>query len=235
MADVFLSYARDDAARAKRVADALQSAGWNVWWDRHIVPGSNFEDVLEQELESARCVVVLWSASSVASPWVRAEADAGSRRAVLVQAFLDDVQPPFGFRRIQGANLTSWAGDVHAEEFTKLAATLARIIDRDRRSSRSVPSAPLRSVRSVSLDSFYGGLVASVFAVLAILAATMLIVYQFRGSTVASAFSSAPDTIWRPLIGVGALVCSAALVVSAVRHSIELVAAIRLVARLRRE
>lgn len=47
-----------------------------MWWDRTIPPGSTFDRVIEQALDSARCVVVLWSATSAASDWVKTEAAA---------------------------------------------------------------------------------------------------------------------------------------------------------------
>ncbi|HZN45149.1 MAG TPA: toll/interleukin-1 receptor domain-containing protein, partial [Nitrospiraceae bacterium] len=59
---------------AKKFADALESRGWSVWWDREIPIGENFDRVIEQELNAARCAVVLWSKESVRSRWVRAEA-----------------------------------------------------------------------------------------------------------------------------------------------------------------
>ena len=42
MADIFLSYAREDSDRAKRVAQKLTECGWEVWWDATVTPGSKF-------------------------------------------------------------------------------------------------------------------------------------------------------------------------------------------------
>jgi hypothetical protein len=39
MADIFISYARPDRARAKALAEALERNGWSVWWDRGILLG----------------------------------------------------------------------------------------------------------------------------------------------------------------------------------------------------
>ncbi|MGH6729812.1 MAG: TIR domain-containing protein, partial [Sphingomicrobium sp.] len=33
VADIFLSYAREDEAAAQRAAKALGAAGYDVWWD----------------------------------------------------------------------------------------------------------------------------------------------------------------------------------------------------------
>ena len=42
MARVFLSYAREDAARVAPIARALEAAGHNVWWDQRIGGGEQF-------------------------------------------------------------------------------------------------------------------------------------------------------------------------------------------------
>jgi hypothetical protein len=52
MADIFLSYAREDAGRAKILATALESRGWSVWWDRHIPAGREFAVHIAQQLAS---------------------------------------------------------------------------------------------------------------------------------------------------------------------------------------
>src|SRR6266550_590254 len=74
MADIFISYAREDRQKAEWLSAALRDAGWSVWWDRGILPGSTFEQVIAHELSTARCVVVLWSAAARASNWVQVEA-----------------------------------------------------------------------------------------------------------------------------------------------------------------
>src|SRR5688500_8518257 len=112
MADIFLSYSQKDRDRAKQVANALRIAGWEVWWDANLYAGSRFRAEIANELQSAKCVVVLWSVASIQSDWVIDEAEDGKGRRVLVQAILDDVQPPHGFRGIQCADLTTWKDDV---------------------------------------------------------------------------------------------------------------------------
>jgi hypothetical protein len=59
MTDVFISYATEDGERARKVAIALQGCGWSVWWDRNIRAGQTFDLVIERELATAKCVVVL--------------------------------------------------------------------------------------------------------------------------------------------------------------------------------
>lgn len=111
MSDIFISYARPDRERARLLAQALEQRGWSVWWDHDIPPGRKFDDVIEEALAAARCVVVLWSRASTASDWVRNEAGEAMQRQVLIPALIDaDVKIPLGFRRLQAADLSGWQG-----------------------------------------------------------------------------------------------------------------------------
>ena len=115
MADIFLSYVRQDRERAKLLVRVLEDKGWSIWWDRALKTGETWHDVIEKELANARCVVVLWSARAAKSGWVRDEADEGRKRGILVPAVLED-RPPLGFRHFQTADLSDWTGQTdHAE------------------------------------------------------------------------------------------------------------------------
>ena len=67
MADVFISYAREDAASARRFARGFESSGLSVWWDDALRSGEAFDESIERALREASAVVVLWSPNSVAS------------------------------------------------------------------------------------------------------------------------------------------------------------------------
>ena len=90
MHDIFLSYASEDRTRASQLADALGKQGWEVWWDRTILPGKTFDRVIESELNAATCVIVLWSKTSVESRWVRAEAGDALDKGRLIPVLLED-------------------------------------------------------------------------------------------------------------------------------------------------
>ena len=115
MSQVFISYASEDRATARALAQLFEQRGWSVWWDRHIPPGKSFDRVIEDAIAAASCVVVLWSSSSIESDWVKAEADEGLQRRILVPAMIEEVRMPLGFRRIHAADLTGWqAGESSA-------------------------------------------------------------------------------------------------------------------------
>lgn len=131
MSDVFISYAREDRERAHALAQALESRGLTVWWDRVIPAGRQFDEVIEQELDAARCAVVLWSADSAASKWVKAEAGEALQQDKLVPALLDTaVRLPLEFRRVQAVDLSSWRPGQPSPSLdafcTEVAAAVAR-------------------------------------------------------------------------------------------------------------
>lgn len=111
MADVFVSYASEDRETARKLAGVLELYGYSVWWDRKIIAGQTYDQVIERELEAARAVVVLWSKNSVASEWVKNEAAVAAERGVLVPALIENVKLPLEFRRRQTVDLAGWNGD----------------------------------------------------------------------------------------------------------------------------
>ena len=108
MADVFLSYARPDAAAAARMARELGKSGRTVWYDSELPAHRAYADVIERELEAAAAVVVLWSRAAVDSQWVRSEANRARELGKLVQARLDGTRLPMPFDQIQCADLSNW-------------------------------------------------------------------------------------------------------------------------------
>ncbi len=106
MADVFVSYATADRARVEHIVDVLEGGGWSVWWDRDISGGAAFDRAIEQAIDEARCIVVVWSEQSVDSEWVRTEANEGLERGVLVPVGIDAIRPPLAFRRTQTLDFT---------------------------------------------------------------------------------------------------------------------------------
>jgi len=107
MADVFLSCSSEDRPAAQAIARALSARGTSVWWDRSIRAGEDFFDVIESQLDLARCVVVLWSKASVASRWVRAEATEARKQGKLIPLLVGECRPPLVFRQIQVLSIDS--------------------------------------------------------------------------------------------------------------------------------
>jgi hypothetical protein len=145
MADVFISYAREDRDTAQRIAKALEAQQYTVWWDREILAGDQFDEVIERELDLAKSVVVLWSKNSVSSNWVRSEAAAASERNVLIPAFIEEAKLPLEFRRKQTIDLIGWQGDPESPPFESIRLAIASRLHQGAPSTPPVPSIPKES------------------------------------------------------------------------------------------
>ncbi|BAT58890.1 hypothetical protein GJW-30_1_01418 [Variibacter gotjawalensis] len=111
MADIFISYKKEDAGRVIRLVETLRAEGFSVWWDHGIKAGSEWDRAIRSELDAARLVIAVWSNASVSAIWVKEEANFGKNRGILLPVKIDNVDPPFGFTMIQAADLVGWAGD----------------------------------------------------------------------------------------------------------------------------
>jgi len=165
VADVFLSYKREDRARAKTIADAVEQHGYSVFFDAEIDVGESFDERIEREINEAKCVVVLWSERSAIAKWVRREARVGSERGQLVPAIIGECKIPLEFSDIQAADLRAWRGDPAAPEWVQF---IARITDLLKTPARALPAKPWRRrwVRaSIAAIAGIGVIAALVFAV----------------------------------------------------------------------
>jgi tetratricopeptide (TPR) repeat protein len=129
--DIFLSYNRNDASRAKQFADALASEGFDVWWDAQLRLGEEYDRVTEAALLGARAVVVLWSKRSVESRWVRAEATQALRRKTLMPVMIEDCVRPVMFELTQTAELSRWSGNRNDRAWQGFVDDLRAFVGKD--------------------------------------------------------------------------------------------------------
>lgn len=129
VADIFLSYAREDVKKAKLLAEALEKQGWSVFWDRiSLLAGQDFDDVIDKAIKEASCMIVAWSAASKQSDWVRGEATKGRERKILIPILFESVDPPIAFLSLHTENLEDWQGDIKSPAYLALCkAVKARI------------------------------------------------------------------------------------------------------------
>ena len=130
MSEIFLSYKSEDHENAQKIAEAIEKRGYTVWWDRIIPPGRTSFEVIEEEIDESKCVVVLWSEKSIKSKWVITEANEGDKRGILVPVLIEDVTPPLAFRMIEAAKLMDWDGTSLHHEFDLLIQSIIGILDR---------------------------------------------------------------------------------------------------------
>lgn len=124
MADIFLSYAREDRPAVEKLAALLEAAGLSCWWDRQLAAGTRYRERTEAELNAAKAVLVVWTKHSVSSHWVADEAAAAQDADKLVPITLDGSTPPLGFRQFQVIDFSGWKGGSE-EPVGELVNTLA--------------------------------------------------------------------------------------------------------------
>jgi len=130
---LFVSYSRKDKDMARRVADALEIQGYEVFWDAAIPPGQKFDAYIFDQLQTSDAVVVLWSMHSTASDYVKEEADYAKTNSVLVPLRIDQTTLPFGFARIHTTDLLHWHGSIQDPEWRRVVDAIESSI-RDRQS-----------------------------------------------------------------------------------------------------
>jgi TolB-like protein len=150
-ASVFLSYTRGDQARARQVIDLLEANGFDVWWDGRLEGGENYLQTTETALETADCVVALWSATAVESHWVRDEAQRGRERGCLVPLTIDGTMAPLGFRQFQLLDISGWDGAATSPEAGRvMVAVRAKVGSATNSPAPALPaSAPVPPVAAI--------------------------------------------------------------------------------------
>jgi hypothetical protein len=124
MADVFISYKREDRRVAERLSIALEQLGFDVWWDFEILSGQQFRRVIEKVIDECAAVVVLWSQLSRESRFVVDEATHARELNKLCPARIDDCRPPLGFGGEHIVDLCAWDGELDHEGLKNLVRAL---------------------------------------------------------------------------------------------------------------
>jgi TIR domain-containing protein len=140
MSKVFLAYKRADGTEyAKTVRAKLEALSVPLFIDHKQGPGENFINVINDELDSALAVLVLWTKGAVErseTSFVQSEAQRGYTRRILIAATFDKIileRLPVPFNLVQACDLSDWAesgaGATHPE-FQKLLEALGKKLSR---------------------------------------------------------------------------------------------------------
>jgi hypothetical protein len=129
-ADVFISYAHDDRARVEPLVRAMRQLAIEPWIDQQLAPGESFPERINIQIASCGAHIVAWSARSLASHWVRSEAELGRNQGTLIPVFLEpcDLQPPFNI--LHTADLSRWQGEHSDPQWRMVLGALAQKLSR---------------------------------------------------------------------------------------------------------
>jgi hypothetical protein len=143
---VFLSYAREDAPEADRLAARLEAEGFSVYLDRSRIRAGEFGEQLERAIATCDVFLVLLSAASVRSTYVG--------RELYVAA--DDYERPILPVLLEDVDLSRFrlvlAGLQRVDYTARSDAQLAAVVDgvyRTRAAGRRSRRDPGRAVRMV--------------------------------------------------------------------------------------
>ncbi len=145
MGRIFISYKTEDRPRAALLVAALEAEGLEVWWDQHIEAGSQWRETITEQLQSAGCVIVLWSRNSAGREgrFVQDEAERADRRGVYLPVRIDAVEMPLGLGHTQALSLIGWKGDRAALAFATVAAAARKMAE-----GSSPPARPVADLRA---------------------------------------------------------------------------------------
>jgi len=132
MSDVFVSYKAEDRARVELLVQALEAEGLSIWWDARVGGGQAWREAIAEQLDSADCVIVVWSKRSTGPEgrFVRDEANHAQQRGTYLPVTIDKVQPPLGFGEMQALSLTGWKGDRSDPRYRAVSACVHSTLGR---------------------------------------------------------------------------------------------------------
>jgi TIR domain len=148
MSDVFISYSHKDTDLARDLVKPLEAEGFSVWWDHTIPPGKTWDEVIARGIREAKACIIIWSANSIVSDWVKEEATIAKEGGKYLPIQVGVGQPPIGFRRIQAANLSQWNGNAQDPQWRLLVTEIANLVGGSTVVRSSQPTIPVAAAHA---------------------------------------------------------------------------------------
>lgn len=124
VADVFISYKREDRPRIAIIAELLSDLGLSAWFDASLVSGDTWQSVINREVGQASAMLVCWTPQAVNSVQVMREVLEGVRRRIYAPVLLADCDLPAELNRTHMPNLTDWDLSLDNHEWLALLSRL---------------------------------------------------------------------------------------------------------------
>jgi peptidoglycan hydrolase-like protein with peptidoglycan-binding domain len=130
MADVFISYKREERKAVEIIAEKLRALKLDIWFDEKLRSGNSFDDQIAHEIEAAKAVLTCWTPAAIESEWVRSEAAMAREANKFIACLLAPTTliPPFNL--VQTDNLTTWAGQENDPAWLKILSRIGELVGR---------------------------------------------------------------------------------------------------------
>ena len=127
MTDLYISYGLREALWVNKLVTMLDAQGFTVCWEHAVAPGDDVRtDESMQALNNAKCVLAVWSDTSVADFWVLSDAERAVEQSKLISVVAKSAVIPKTFRRSETIFMQNWdAQSQDAEFFGKLLKIIA--------------------------------------------------------------------------------------------------------------
>lgn len=126
MADIFISYAKEDRKVAEKLYDLL-TGQWTVWWDDDVI--DEFHREIEREIAKAGCILSLFSKSSREKATVIDELNLGRHlNKKIIPIKLDESKPPYSFGTLSSVDMCDWQGSTNHLGFKLLHKRIVNVI-----------------------------------------------------------------------------------------------------------
>lgn len=141
MTDIFISYSHRDHAFVDRLEAVLADAGFSVFRDTMLHLGPQWDREIEEALDRAKCVLVVWSKNSVASDEVLNEAFHAQKAGKLIPLKIDDAKLPYQYARSNYLELTGKGRELDEQAIVRLQDEVRRRIGSGTGSERKAKAA----------------------------------------------------------------------------------------------
>ncbi|HIE25277.1 MAG TPA: toll/interleukin-1 receptor domain-containing protein, partial [Anaerolineales bacterium] len=126
--NIFLSYSRKDKDFAKKVAEDLEEAGHDVWWDiTDIDGGDRWAKEIQEGLNQSQILVLIVSSNSVVSEWVEKEfLYASSRNMKIVPLIYEHCDLPIWLLNLQYIDISGENYDINFQQILEACEKFGR-------------------------------------------------------------------------------------------------------------
>lgn len=117
---IFISYSRRDTEYVSKLAEGLRKQGFDIWFDKNIKSGSDWDDTIEEQLKLADAIVLVLSKTSVASDNVKDEMSyAMELQTPIIPIKIEECSVPMRMARKQHIDFTRLGQDAGFEKLVR--------------------------------------------------------------------------------------------------------------------